>query len=86
MLRDAFIRGFDAAWVISNDSDLKAPIDVVRNELHLTVGVVIPNATIRRSALPADSYRRIRQGVLAASQFPLQLTDPNGTIHKPPTW
>jgi hypothetical protein len=34
----------------------------------------------------ASFYKPIRQGVLAASQFPPQLTDAHGTITKPSGW
>ena len=85
-LVDAFRGEYEAAVVISNDSDLKAPIEAARTEFGLIVGVAIPNVRVRRSALPADFYRRIRKGALAASQFPPTLRDENGTITRPPSW
>ena len=86
LLVDGFRGVYETAVVISNDSDLKAPIEAARQELGLSVGVVIPGARIRRSALPADFYRRIREGALAASQFPSTLRDQHGTIRRPPSW
>lgn len=86
LLADGFRGDCQAAVVVSNDSDLKAPIEVVRGELGLTVGVAVPSPRVRRSALPADFYRRIRQGALEASQFPPTLTDTHGVIRRPPTW
>lgn len=85
LLVDGFRRD-KAAVVISNDSDLKAPIEAVRRDLGLAVGVVIPSARVRRSALPADFYRRIRRGALVASQFPSTLRDSNGVIRRPSSW
>lgn len=34
----------------------------------------------------ATFYRRIRQGPLAGSQFPVKLVDQHGTITKPSSW
>jgi len=85
LLVDGFKRDYDVAVVISNDSDLKGPIEAVRSELGQTVGVVIPG-NLPRSALPADFYKRIRSGILAASQFPGTLRDQHGTIRKPKGW
>jgi uncharacterized LabA/DUF88 family protein len=88
LLVDGFKGRYEVAVVVSNDSDLKAPIEAVRNELHLPVGVVVPGSEkqIRRSALPADFYRRIRLGVLRDCQLPPVITDPHGTVRKPRTW
>ena len=86
LLVDGFTHAFDAAVVISNDSDLRAPIEAARGELELRVGVVIPSPRARRSALPADFYRRIRPGALAVSQFPPVLHDERGTIRRPASW
>jgi len=43
LLVDAFTRDCNVAVVISNDSDLKLPIEVVQRELGLRVGVVNPH-------------------------------------------
>lgn len=85
LLVDGFKGDYEAAAVISNDSDLKEPIEAVRRELALKVGVIIPGE-MPRSALPGDFYKRIRRGILGASQFPATLTDRHGTIHKPVGW
>jgi hypothetical protein len=86
LLLDGFRRDYEVAVVVSNDSDLRTPIEAVRNDLGLPVGIVIPNARTRRSALQGDFYRRIRTGVLRASQFPSRLSDAHGLIHRPPGW
>ncbi len=39
LLADGFGGDYEVAIVISNDSDLKLPVQVVRDELHLPVGV-----------------------------------------------
>ena len=76
------------AVIVTNDSDLLEPIRIVRSELGLTVGVLNPhkNPTSKVLARHASFVRQIRQGVLAASQFPAVLNDTQGTFHKPPGW
>jgi uncharacterized LabA/DUF88 family protein len=87
LLLDAFKRECDVAVVISNDSDLKLPIEVARNELGLRVGVVNPHSSARRSrALQPTFFKQIRASVLAACQFPPTLRDANGVIRKPQGW
>src|SRR5205823_1916940 len=49
LLLDAFKEDCDVAVVISNDSDLKLPIEVAQRELGLSVGVVNPHPPPRRS-------------------------------------
>ena len=70
LLVDGFTGAYDTAVVISNDSDLRAPIEAARDELGLRVGVVIPGTRVRRSALPADFYRRIPEGCAGRQPVP----------------
>ncbi len=87
MLLDAFRNEYDCAVLISGDSDLKAPVEMVRNDFSKTVGVINPqkvDCKVLRSA--ASVYKRIRTSDLAASQLPVILTDATGTIHKPANW
>jgi hypothetical protein len=86
LLRDGFIADYEAAVVVSNDSDLKEPIRVVRDELAKPVGVVITDTRTRRSALPASFYRTIYRHHLRAAQFPDEMADAKGQFHKPPSW
>jgi hypothetical protein len=90
LVADAFERRCEAAFVISNDSDLLEPIRIARQKLGLVVGLATP---FRPPGRPAnvlinevDSRRPIRAGTLAKSQFPPVLTDAVGTFSKPPTW
>jgi hypothetical protein len=87
LLVDAFGHDFDAAAIISGDSDLQLPISIVRNDLKLPVGVF--SSPRRRSHVlqqTATFYRPIRDGVLRAAQLPPTLTDQHGTITKPSSW
>ena len=87
MLLDAFKNEYDCAVLISGDSDLKAPVDMVRNDFCKTVGVINPqkvDCKVLRNA--ASFYKRIRPSDLAASQLPEVITDAVGTFRKPPRW
>jgi uncharacterized LabA/DUF88 family protein len=87
LLLDAFKGDCDVAVVISNDSDLKLPIEVAQRELGLRVGVVNPHAASRRSrALQPTFFKQIRSSALAACQFPTVLADVRGEIRKPARW
>lgn len=87
LLHDAHMNRFDVAVVISNDSDLLGPIRIVRDELKKKVGILNPHKNPSRALLPhIDFIKSIRQGVLAASQFPTQLLDQQGFFTKPQEW
>lgn len=88
MLNDGYKGAYTAAILISNDSDLVEPIKIVRNELKKAVIVLNPSLTTPSQELAryATFVKPIRQGVLAASQFPAQMQDQNGVFHKPPNW
>ena len=87
LLLDAFQKDCQAAVVISNDSDLKEPINVTRNVLGVPVGVVNPHPPRLRSRdLQSTFFKQLRRGALQASQFPATLTDANGVISKPAAW
>ena len=87
LLHDAHQSRFDAAVLITNDSDLVEPIKMVRNDLGLPVGVIVPH---KKPAFEIKKHatfiRQIRQGALANSQFPATLSDAKGTFHKPASW
>jgi uncharacterized LabA/DUF88 family protein len=87
LLCDAYTNDFDMAVIISNDSDLVMPIEMVRRELKKPVGVLNPNERFSNALKRAATfYRQISEQGLAQSQFPLTLADTNGTITKPSTW
>jgi len=87
ILVDGFDDAYECAVLVTNDSDLLAPISVVRRRLGKKVGLLNPQKRPARTLLTeVDFYKKIRYGVLAASQFPPTLTDANGTFAKPATW
>jgi len=87
LLVDAFHDNFEAAVVISNDSDFLAPIRVVRRDFGKVVGVLNPqkhpSAVLHREA---DFFKKIRPSALKRSQFPVVLRDSKGTFRKPSEW
>jgi hypothetical protein len=97
LLFDAFSKSFDCAIVVSGDSDLATPIEMVKSHLKKPVGVLLPQLIKpggtqqpRRAAKlksVATFFRgEIREGVLKASQFPVALSDANGNFRKPSAW
>ena len=88
LLHDGHLNRFETAVVVSNDSDLLEPIKIVINELTLPVGVLCPYSKnpSRQLLNNATFFKHIRPNQLAACQFPLSLTDRNGTFTKPARW
>ena len=87
LLLDAFQRDCDVAVVISNDSDLKLPIEIAQSELGIRVGVVNPHPPARRSrALQPTFFKQLRTSALVACQFSPVLADARGEIRKPARW
>ena len=87
MLLDSFKNKYDCAVLVSGDSDLKTPVEMIRADFSKTIGVVNPqkvDCKVLRDA--ASFYKRIRESDLAASQFPDVLSDAHGTFHKPQGW
>lgn len=74
--------------LITNDSDLREPLRLVRDELRLRTGVINPHEARRRSrALQATFFKQLRPSALAGSQLRRQLTDLAGRkITKPSGW
>lgn len=87
LVRDACQHAFETAALITNDSDLGEPVRIVRDELHLPIGILNPHphhsAELKRVA---TFLKRIRQSDLIASQFPDVLTDSKGPVRKPASW
>lgn len=78
---------YDTAVIVSNDSDFRHPIELVRRDLGLRVGIVNPHRRLNRDLREvADFRRQIREGALRASQFPDRLTDEQGAFHRPAAW
>lgn len=86
LLDDAHRARFDVAVVVTNDSDLLLPIQMVR-AMGLKVGILNPHPRPSRVLdQNRDFMKTIRSGALGASQFPVQMQDAAGTFHKPGGW
>ena len=89
LIFDAMDGVADSYAVLTNDSDLVPPVEMLATRGHdLTlVSVAGPNYNKAFGAVGLKSVRQIREGTLRASQFPATLVDGLGrTIRKPPTW
>jgi len=87
LLNDGYKGRYEAAALITNDSDLCEPIRIVRQELGLDVGLLSPYARPSKALLRHVSFvKPIREGVLRASQFPPIMSDAVGQFHKPTSW
>ncbi|MCY3690683.1 MAG: NYN domain-containing protein [Chloroflexota bacterium] len=90
LLLDCFDNDCDEVVVISNDSDLIAPVTAVRQRFGKSVGVISPQRSQRRSSALAQaaswSYGTINRHHFANNQLPAQIADANGTFTKPATW
>lgn len=87
LLVDGYNDDYEIAVVVSNDSDLLAPIQVVIGQLKKPVGMLNPQKHPSRALLPHVKFiKQIRSGVLTKSQFPVTLTDARGRFSKPASW
>lgn len=88
LVHDAHLGRFEAAVVVSNDSDLVEAIRIVRDEIGKVVGVLNPRAQSPSVALrnAASFFRTVRKGVLARCQLADTVVDERGLFHKPQGW
>ncbi len=89
LIHDGWRGHYDAALVVSQDSDLLEPIRLVRHDLRKPVGVVWLDGQepgkLFRSA--ASFIRHATAARLAAAQFSNPLMGRDGhLVHKPDTW
>ena len=86
LLNDAWRGLFEMAVVISNDTDLVAPVRMVKEDLKYPVTVVCPGRSKMAPQLrdAATHIRHIRPPMLRAAQFPDIL--PDAPIKKPADW
>jgi hypothetical protein len=89
LLHDGWQDRYDAALVMSQDTDLCEPIRLVRDDLRKPIGVVWLDGTQpgRRMRDVASFIRQVTPSRLAAAQLPNPLMGRNGhLIHKPERW
>ncbi len=87
LLNDAYKKDYEAAIVVSNDSDFGEAIRIVIRELRLKVGLyflgVRPSTILKECA---TFVGQVRESHLAKSLLPNTLSDAHGVFFKPPTW
>lgn len=90
LLLDAVAGDYEAAVVVSNDSDLCEPILHVRKTFGKKVVVLHP---CRPGSNPSFELRKVSsksvvipEAALLAAQFPPVLRDSRGEFSKPPSW
>lgn len=99
LLLDGFRGEYEAAVVVSDDSDLVEPIRMVRKELGLRVGILNPqpeydSRTGKRrrrreleQACTSGFYKHLDYSLLAICQLPNPVVDSNGNgIYRPERW
>lgn len=87
MVHDGHMGLYDAAVILSNDSDLVEAVKIVRYALNKKVGILNPHPRTSYSLKQHATFiKSIRSGVLSQCQFPPLLADAAGNFHKPPTW
>ena len=88
LLMDAFKDRYDCAVILSNDSDLFTPLEMVKKEFKKKIGLITPNKHPSRHLMKiADFVKPIRsKALLKACQFPEKLRDNRGEFKKPTSW
>ncbi len=90
LIADGFRARYELAVVISNDGDLKWPVEFVRKEFN-PVGIINPHKTrsyaLSPRQMPTGSfYQRLQVRHLKRSQLPRNLKDSEGRIRSPKGW
>lgn len=89
LLIDAMENRADSYAIVTNDSDLVPPMQMLsaRGKSLALVSVAQGQYNKAFAQTGLETVRQIRRGTLSASQFPATLIDSEGrTIRKPPTW
>ena len=89
LLRDAMENKFDTALIISADSDLAPPIEMIRERFPEKRIIVLfpPNRVSKVLLKVSHGHRRIAESDLWQSQLPTHVKLPNGKIlYRPAKW
>ena len=86
MVNDAHLDQYDAAIIVSNDSDLVGAIEIVRS-LGKVVGVLCPSPNATEPLRRVSSFTKVlERNDLRDSEFPRELEDCEGRFHRPEEW
>jgi len=87
LLLDGFHNEYELAVIVSNDSDLLLPIQVVTEQFGKPVGLLNPQKDPSVKLIPHVMFvKNIRGSVLKSSLFPSVMRDKNGQFSKPADW
>ena len=86
LLNDGWLKAYDCAVVVSNDSDIAEAMRLVKEHRRKRIGLVTPGARRASHQLTAhaDFTRHIRPGAIRSSQLPNPI--PGTNIRKPVGW
>ena len=86
IVADAYKNEYDCAILISNDTDLKAPLEAIKN-CEKMIGIISPVREIHKDLkLISNFQKRISNNILKKSQFPERLKDHKGEFYCPKEW
>ncbi len=78
---------YDCAVLISNDTDLRAPLKHIKKILRKNVGIISPRRNIHIELRNASHFqKRISNQILERCQFPEIMRDIKGEFFCPPKW
>ena len=87
LVRDAFLKAFDEAAILTNDTDLAEPVRIVAKELNFPVTLLTPGSKPATSLARYASHVRHITPYLGPCILPDPVTLANGRkISKPPDW
>lgn len=87
LVRDGFLKNFEVAAILTNDTDLTEPVRIVADELKLPVVLLTPVSQPAKSLTRYDSDVRHIDPYPRLCQFPDPVVAANGKlITKPPGW
>ncbi|WP_084506795.1 NYN domain-containing protein [Geminicoccus roseus] len=87
LVRDAFTGQFDAAAIITNDTDLTEPMRIVAQEAGKPIILLTPSPKPAASLTQLAHSTRHIAPYLGACQFPNPIILPDGSkVHKPAGW
>ena len=87
LLVDAFENKYKGAVIVSNDSDLFTPMDIIKTKYGKKLFLISPYKKKSAKLCQIADYKTCIKTVhLKNSQFPEKLRDERGEFKKPPSW
>lgn len=87
LLVDGFQEKYEAAAVITNDSDLKLPIELAKNVLKKPIGVICPHENPSKELQRVASFfKTIKPSTYLDCQFAEKIPTNGRVIRKPKAW